>query len=270
MDDVDLTSWKGLVELSMSGNAPAYLEVGGTIDGTYTLPNGTVYDYPRIVVDFQTVELENGVKYNNIPILQAKYLLPSYTVFDAKEPENPTTYYKNYGDDQWSRSYIRQFLNSSGTGWWTAQSEYDVAVSTTATGFMSYMPSEMINSIHKIKKSTAKWVTLGTDMDITYDKFWIASLNEMNFVCDGNQIYEGDSWEYYKRLLNSETPIARGTYSQMIRYRCSATTSACVWWVRSNKYTANGVYDVRNNGNANDASAPYNTSYYALPCTALI
>lgn len=268
-------NWPLFVQYCRIGLGPKLFKIGEEIPSTYT--NGsTTYSYPWIVVDFQSVQTQDGYTFNNIPILQAKYLMHESVAFDAKEPSNPNEYYRSYGEDRWARSFIRQCLNSSGTGWWTAQTEYDVCASSSRKGFMTYMPQEMVESLHSIKKTTALNASIsaieGKDVDVTYDKFWLASASEMNLDVSGrvNLYLEGSPWQYYKNLFNSDTPVAMGTHSQMIRYRCNNTTSACIWWMRSSHGNSYGVRDVTAAGNDGDASGPYNGGYYALPCCAIV
>lgn len=300
--------------IGRSGSAPHYLEIGGTINGTYTLTDGTTYDYPWIIVDFQTVELEDGSTYDNVPIIQAQYTGHEFVVFDAKEKTIATeataqagyyyvgcsgstytllslstgdtipygdyttaiyktpwnsTYAVEYGENCWARSNLRQYLNNSGTEWWIAQHDCDIAPSTSLSGFMTYMPSIMINSLTPIKRTTTRSTYMGRTVDTTYDKFWIASHSEMNFKASSLFDADGAPWTYYKQILNSETPITPSTYTAMIRYRCDETTRATNWWSRSANYGSPQQFYVANNGITSAALNP-NQSYSVLPCTALI
>lgn len=309
----DLTTWAGLGELAASGYAPYMLEVGGIINGTYTLTNGTVYDYPWIIVDFQDVELENGTVRKNVPILQAQYLGHESICFDDQEIkvateetaqkefyyigytsstftlldlntddaipyDSYTTIYKTlwqsvypvrYGNSVWSLSYLRQYLNNSGSGFWAAQHSCDTANSNLISwnGFLTYMPSEMISEILPIKRTTTRPQYMGSIMDITYDKFWIASYREMNFD-NSSYANDGEPFAYYKQILESDTLIGdTGTYPAMIRYRCDATSSANQWWTRSADKTYYPVGVFTATGYTHYAT-PYGT-YYVLPCCAL-
>jgi len=84
----NMNTWEWLVYASRKGYADKILTVGQEIPSTYTLTDGTVYDYPWIVMDFQTVELQDGSTFNNIPILQAKYTNHEDVVFDAAEKKS--------------------------------------------------------------------------------------------------------------------------------------------------------------------------------------
>lgn len=310
----DLTTWDGLGRLAASGYAPYLLEVGGIINGTYTLTSGTVYDYPWIIVDFQDVELENGTVKKNVPILQAQYMDYESVVFDEAETtvatettalegyyyvgrssskytllslsagdtipysDYTTAVYRTpwnstqavqYGENCWARSNMRQYLNSTGTDWWVAQHDCDVAPSTSKNGFMTYMPSDMLSVISPIKKTTTRSNYMGGTVDTTYDKFWIASHSEMNFATSSRIANDGAPWAYYKQILNSDTPVSiDAVYAAMIRYSIYNKSTAYLWFTRSCQITFNGEWLINSNGSVNSNAYPQNSSR-ALPCCAL-
>ena len=308
----DLTTWDGLGRLAASGYAPYMLEVGGIINGTYTRTDGTVYDYPWIIVDFQDVELENGTVRKNVPILQAQYTGHESVVFDAAETtvatettaqdgyyyvgrssstytllslntgdtipysEYATAVYKTpwntngyvqFGENCWARSNLRQYLNSSGTGWWIAQHSCDVAPSASQTGFVTYMPSDMLSVVKSIKKTTTRANYMGGTIDITYDKFWIASHSEMNIT--GSYVADdSEAWEYYKQILESDTPVASGTYGALSHYSCANTLSQQTYWSRSVSKVTAYEFIIGASGSTGSAGTAY-TGYAVLPCCAL-
>ena len=305
--------WPLFVQLCRKGVGPKLFKIGDEIPSTYTLTNGTVYDYPWIVVDFQTVELENGVKYDNIPILQAKYTNHEQVQFDCYERvvateetaqdgyyyigytssytalnlstgdtipyEDYTTIYKSlwnsvypagYGNSAWALSYLRQYLNNSGTGYWTAQHACDSAPTTQRTGFLTYMPAEMVNALTPIKRTTTRANYMSNVVDTTYDKFWIASHSEMNFATSSSIANDGSPWAYYKQILNSDTPVSTGTYAAMIRYACNVTTSANNWWSRSANLSGFTERLILSSGLTSSNSYNPVNSNYVLPCTALV
>ena len=50
-----------------------------------------------------------------------------YAAFDAKEPNNTDSTHQTYGNNRWSVSNIRQWLNSNGAAnlWWSKPDEND-------------------------------------------------------------------------------------------------------------------------------------------------
>lgn len=302
----DLTTWAGLGRLAASGYAPYMLEVGGIINGTLTAEDGTTYDYPWIIVDFRDVELQSNAILHNVPILQAQYVYIKIQHFDGYERtvateetaqegyyyfnqsytplnlttgssipyEDNTTIYKTMwnaaepiqnGNSRWMYSTARQWLNGNESGWWTKQYATDAAGwYNSAKSFPSLMPSDMIANIRPVKTVTNVKTIYGGGTDVTYDRFWLASLSEMNLANNA----EGAPWEYYKQILNSETPVSSsGTYPAMIRYGFSNST-AYTWWTRTIYSNNLWVTTIGTSGKPGGNPA-YTNSYHWLPCCAL-
>ena len=79
-------------------------------------------------IEFEVIAINHHIDINqpNKPTLtlMAKHCL-RYCVFDAKEDTNPDENRKNYGNNRWSVSNIRQWLNSNTENWYTPQHTYD-------------------------------------------------------------------------------------------------------------------------------------------------
>ena len=142
-----------------------------------------------------------------------------------------------YGWNRYKNSALRQYLNSDkGIGqWWTATDAWDIAPDelTTKAGFMTGLPEDLKAIMKETKVVTyANTVNDGGEMDVTYDKVFIPSLEEMyiNPQISG----EGEAHEYYKRKAGTTSPLAQyGTYPQMITYAVENHTSAQYVRVRS-------------------------------------
>ena len=91
---------------------------------------------------------------------------------------------------------------------------------------MTGLPEDLKAIMKKTKVVTyANTVNDGGEMDVTYDKVFIPSLEEMyiNPQISG----EGEAHEYYKRKAGTTSPLAQyGTYPQMITYAVENHTSA--------------------------------------------
>lgn len=162
-----------------------------------------------------------------------------------------------YGWNRWKTSALRQYLNSVAAAgeWWTAQDDWDIAPDQLKTkpGFLTGVPAELLAVIKKTKIITyTNTVQDGGEADITYDLFFIPSLEEIYVQ---PQIKgEGDVHEYWKRASQSLEPLKQyGTYPQMrtfavenhtspqyIRLRSAHRGSACHTWAVS---TSGYVYD---------------------------
>ena len=58
--------------------------------------------------------------------------------FDAKEPTNPNSDRKNYGNNNWQYSNIEQWLNSDQASWYSAQHQYDAPPSSANVSNNAY------------------------------------------------------------------------------------------------------------------------------------
>lgn len=162
-----------------------------------------------------------------------------------------------YGWNRWKTSALRQYLNSDAAAgeWWTAQDEWDIAPDQLKTkpGFLTGVPADMLAVIKKSKIITyTNTVQDGGEADVTYDLFFIPSLEEIHAQ---PQIKgEGDVHEYWKRASQSSEPLKQyGTYPQMrtfavenhtspqsVRLRSANRGSAChAWHVGASGYVYN-------------------------------
>ena len=117
-----------------------------------------------------------------------------------------------YGYNRWKDSAYRQWLNSDAAknaNWWTAQHTGDIAPTTTYTnkpGWLYGFSKEWLKIIKPVKVQTScNTVTDGGVTDITYDKFFLPSLEE---VYGNPQIadVEGPFWPYWKEETGLESP----------------------------------------------------------------
>ena len=138
-----------------------------------------------------------------------------------------------YGWNRWSTSALRQYLNSAaGVGsWWTAQDEWDIRPDelSTKAGFLSGCPEAFVNALKEVKvvtyPNTVYDDTGGNTPDITYDKVFLPSLEQM-FI-NPQKAGEGEYHEYWKRRSGATSPLAQyGTYPNMITYAVENHASA--------------------------------------------
>ncbi|MCD8049437.1 MAG: DUF6273 domain-containing protein [Clostridia bacterium] len=143
-----------------------------------------------------------------------------------------------YGSNRWSRSALRQYLNSSaGIGeWWTPQSNFDrpPAQLSTYPGFMSGYDSAFLSAIQKVKVTTAlNTLSDGGGSEDTYDYFFPASLEQM-YITSQSEGVEGDYFPYWKRAIGGSETAARGTAGAVpITYAIETKTTAQAVILRS-------------------------------------
>ena len=167
-----------------------------------------------------------------------------------------------YGWNRWKTSAARQYLNSSANVglWWKPQDMFDIAPDQlpTIAGFLSGCSEAMIDAIKPVAVKTYVNTTQdGTseDYDITYDKVFLPSLEEM--YINPQHAGEGENHEYWVRRSGRETPFAQGdNYPELIHYAVENHTSAQyvrlrsasrsyshdTWYVYSSGYVNNYGY----------------------------
>lgn len=156
-----------------------------------------------------------------------------------------------YGLNNWRFSWARQYLNHSGTGWAEPQHACDVLPSGAAdkTGFMSYLPQDMVSALHPIKIKTRRANYMGGGYDETFDTFWLPATSEINIYNGNADPEDGEPWPYYKELLESEEKLPAATYAALKKYAVNALTSAQTWWLRSCLFGYNYEWVVLSSGN---------------------
>ena len=148
-----------------------------------------------------------------------------------------------YGYNRWSKSAIRQWLNSDAAAgsWWHPQTAWDMAPSKAATnrGFLAGFSDDFRHHLHEVKIKTAlnnsDKAKEGVGFEYTYDKLFLPALEEMyiNPQATGDES-EGAYWEYYKELNGTDTKYAQGgTYPDLIKYNLANHSSAAYQRLRS-------------------------------------
>lgn len=162
----------------------------------------------------------------------------------------------NYGFNNWSKSAIRQWLNSAGApeAWWNSQHKFDMRPTELATkhGFMSGFEDDFLATLKPIKIDTAKnTVNEDSALETTYDTFFLPAL--VNLHINPQLAGEGDIFEYWKRVSQSSTPLSQyGTYPQMRVYAIENHNSPQTVRLRS-AYRGNAylTWYVNSSGNVN-------------------
>ena len=163
-----------------------------------------------------------------------------------------------YGYNRWSQSALRQYLNSAADAgaWWAAQNGWDrpPAVAATKAGFLAGYDESVYRYFKPIKVVTVTCDADDNVEDVTYDRVFLSSLEQMYCVPQFSG-KEGSYWEYYKRLLGRTSPAPTAqTYARLIKYAINAQTSAqncfrrsatrgnarSVWYVNASGYVGTG------------------------------
>ena len=139
--------------------------------------------------------------------LMSKYILRD-AAFDGKESSNPDASRQNCGNNRWSISNIRQWLNSEGVAnfWYTSQHEYDAEPNSSnvyveslpysdVAGFLAGFNNDIKQHLATVKNKTILCdydkSSLGKDFEETEDKIFLPSYTEMGFGNLDNNNPEG-------------------------------------------------------------------------------
>ena len=167
-----------------------------------------------------------------------------------------------YGYNRWMFSALRQYLNSdeAANAWWESFDALDVRPDYLATkpGFLAGYDEEVKRYFKPVKVVTVAPNGDGNVDDITYDRVFLSSLEQM-YCVPQHAGKEGEYWEYYKRLLGRTTPAPTSqTYARLRKYALNAPTSAQYCFRRSaGRGSAYGVWIV----DASGYVGAYNASY---------
>lgn len=163
-----------------------------------------------------------------------------------------------YGNNRWSVSALRQFLNSAkgANEWWEPQTDFDIVPDQiNKAGWLTGFGEDFLSVLGKVKVKTALNTAVNAEKDLgfdeTFDKFFVPSLEERHYT---PQIAgEGETWDYWKRASESATPLRTGVaYSNMITYGVENHVAAqSVRFRSAHRGTAANVWSASPSGTAN-------------------
>ena len=221
------SEWSEIQKLVRAGTFAQQYSVGDQ----FTIPwNGTDLLWDIVAID--VARPADSSKIHSVTLMPHTQISSTTMQFDAKEPTNPDSNRKNYGNNRYSQSGIRQWLNSAANAgsWWTAQNEYDVAptYATTMDGFMKGLPSDFLSVIGQTKiKVALNTVTDGGGYEEIIDRFYLASNTEVGLTNENN-IAEEALFPYFDSA-DKRKKIRPGA------------SSASGWWLRT-PIASNSLY----------------------------
>ena len=151
-----------------------------------------------IVFEVVGVNHHTTTEYQKTITLMTKHIIRK-VAFDAKEPNNTDSNRKTKGNNRWSVSNIRQWLNSDGAAgsWWSAQHEYDAPPTSgnvsdaagayaDAPGFLAGFSADILQHFTDINNITVLCNADGGGSETTVDKVFLPSSTEMGYGNNGN------------------------------------------------------------------------------------
>lgn len=149
------------------------------------------------------------------------------------------------GSGRWKTSMLRQYLNSDKPAgqWWSKQEKWDRASAfhTSCPGYLSGFDPEFLAAIKPVKVQTVQdTVVHNGEMDITFDRFFPISLEQLNAVAHIEGV-EGDALDYWKEMASHDTTAnldngrfrRYGTYPMLVTSDLSTKESSRSCWLRS-------------------------------------
>lgn len=156
------------------------------------------------------------------------------------------------GSNRWKTSALRQWLNSDAeavaasgnaavSNWWTPQTVFDrIPGGAKWAGFMYGLADDFVNALGTVEVKTALHTCdrVGdAAYEITEDKIFLASRQNIYGSNEYSGIDEGGVWEYFKDAANAD----RSKHEN---------TTARGWWMRTPySIIASGVRNVGTSGN---------------------
>lgn len=128
--------------------------------------------------------------------------------FDAREPSNPNTHRRNYGNNRYAHSNIRQWLNKDTSPWYVAQHDYDAPPNNlnvwgnyneyeAEAGFLSNFSAELKAKILLTTLTVAKNPVIdGGGSETVQDKVFLLSETEVG-LGNENGIAEGTPFSFF-------------------------------------------------------------------------
>ena len=221
------------------------LPVGAKVKDTGT----TYYGSPII---WQVADKNHsGYPANSVTLIAANIL--KIAAFDAAEIGNSDTGRRNYGNNRYALSNIRQWLNKSGSPWYIAQHSADAAPSTAnvtynpydgqsgfLTGFSAQMKAALLDTTLTVAKATVD----GGGSESVVDKVFLLSRQEVGLGSE-NSIAEGSMLALFSSDNSSRLckPTANAVSNSTFTSSSLSASQNWKWWLRS-PYSLNS-YGVR-------------------------
>lgn len=178
------------------------------------------------------------IEEDRMRVIMAENTLGFTIQFDAPETNNPNTDRKSYGNNRWSLSNHRQWLNTDKAGgeWFEAQHDYDVCSSSVVNkdGFLhDFTEAEKGIIIPQTRICLLPNID-GGGTETIVDKVWVPCLEELGFASENKnypegtvfQIFDGDDNTNANRAdgygVNYWTSTATAGSASIVRYVTSA------------------------------------------------
>lgn len=244
---------------------------------------GDTFNFGKYQVESETpwaIEWEIVHQTEDYQIAQTKQII-DVRCFDAKESTNTDSDRAIYGNNNWSVSNIKQFLNSDKESWYSAQHQYDAPPNSdnvsndipydTHKGFLYYF-SDQEKSLLKDMTFDLYSYENSTDGSYTWTgKVWLPTYTQMCGTLNNN-IAEGPKFDWYSddnSRIKTIHPNCK-LYNSYAKSSSSITSNRPWMYWMSSAYASNpsAVSSFTSRGNSY-LSLSYESSYGLAPCICL-
>ncbi len=192
MAEIDISSWENVQSIVQSGLADKVFKIGEQLICDHAYFGELTWDI--IGINFDPLGKEENPR--NL-WLQLHDTLPEALPFDAAEPDNPDADIAQNGYNRWSKSAIRQWLNSDAAAdeWWQTQHEYDAPpeYANELDGFLYDIDQDFIKVVKPVMVQTELNQADGGGHEGTTDRFFLLSKGEVY-----GEIQGVEQFPYYK------------------------------------------------------------------------
>ena len=248
------------------------LPVGAKVKDTGT----TYYGSPII---WQVADKNHsGYPANSVTLVAANII--KIAAFDGKESSNSDNSRRDYGNNRYALSNLRQWLNKSGSLWYVAQHSADAAPSSAnvtynpydrqsgfLTGFSAQMKAALLDTTLTVSKATVD----GSGSESVVDKVFLLSRQEVGLGSE-NSIAEGSLLALFSSDNSSRLcrPTANAVSNSAYTNSSLSTSQNWQWWLRSPFSSISGyVRRVNAGGGGNGSDGACNGSYGVRPALNL-
>ena len=178
-----------------------------------------------------------GYPANSVTLVAANIL--KLACFDAKESGNGDSSRRNYGNNRYSLSNLRQWLNKSGSPWYQAQHGADAAPTNAnvwdgyneyddEAGFLTGFSAQMLAAILNTTLTVAKASVDGGGSETVTDKVFLLSKAEVGLGAE-NGVSEGSTLAMFSDNSSRQCrPTAQAVSNS--EYTNSSLSASQPWW----------------------------------------
>ena len=193
-----------------------------------------------------------GYPANSVTLVAANIL--KLACFDAKESGNSNSDRRRYGNNRYSLSNLRQWLNKAGSPWYQAQHGADAAPTNAnvwsnyneyddEAGFLTGFSAQMLAAILNTTLTVAKASVDGGGSETVTDRVFLLSKAEVGLGAE-NGVSEGSSLAMFSDNASRQCrPTAQAVSNS--EYKTSSLSASQYWYYYLRSPYASNSYNVR-------------------------